>query len=313
MQEVAGSNPAGPIFFMETTLLVLAAGMGSRYGGLKQMDPVGPAGETLLDYSVHDAVRSGFSRVVFVIRRDFEEEFREKIGGRFEDRVDVGYVFQQLNDLPEGFSVPGGRGKPWGTGHAIWCARSAVDSAFLAINADDFYGFGAIQAVGSFLSMQDGESTGYCMAGYRLASTLSRSGFVSRGVCGVSDQGDLLDIREFTHIESTPLEIVNQEDGQRFSGEELVSMNCWGFTPTVFAGLEELFSLFLAKHGADEKSEFYIPEAIANLIRAGKANVRVLPVGSQWFGVTYHGDRPTVVSALSSLVASGEYPSPLWS
>ena len=293
--------------------MVLAAGMGSRYGGLKQMDPVGPSGETLLDYSVYDALRAGFSRVVFVIRRDFEEEFREKIGSRFEDRIDVGYVFQQLNDLPEGFSVPEGRVKPWGTGHAVWCARAAVDSAFLAINADDFYGSGAIAGVGNFLSGQDLESTRYCMAGYRLASTLSPSGHVSRGVCEVSDQNDLINIREFTRIESTPLEIVNQEDGTRFTGEERVSMNCWGFTPAAFAGLEELFSAFLTKYGAAEKSEFYISEAIANLILAGKAGVSVLPVTSQWFGVTYREDRPTVVKALAGLVASGEYTSPLWS
>jgi NDP-sugar pyrophosphorylase family protein len=298
---------------METTLLVLAAGMGSRYGGLKQMDPVGPSGETLLDYSVFDAVRSGFSRVVFVIRREFEEDFREKIGSRFEDRIDVGYVFQQLNDLPDGFSVPEGRQKPWGTGHAIWCARSAVDSAFLAINADDFYGSGAIADVRHFLSAQALESARYCMAGYPLAATLSPSGHVSRGVCEVSGQGELVHIKEFTQIESTPLEIVNQEDGTRFSGQERVSLNCWGFTPAVFAGLEELFSAFLAKHGTGEKSEFYIPDAVANLIQTGKANVSVLPVASQWFGVTYREDRPLVVSALSALVKSGEYPSPLWS
>ncbi len=298
---------------METTLLVLAAGMGSRYGGLKQMDPVGPSGETLLDYSVHDAVRSGFSRVVFVIRREFEEEFRENVGGRFEDRVDVGYVFQQLNDLPEGFNVPAGREKPWGTGHAIWCARSAVDSAFLAINADDFYGGGAIAGVGNFLSAQALESTSYCMAGYRLASTLSPSGHVSRGVCEVSGQNELIHIREFSRIERTPSGIVNQEDSTLFSGDERVSMNCWGFTPSVFAGLEELFAVFLAKHGTEEKSEFFIPAAVETLIQAGKAGVDVLPVESQWFGVTYREDRPAVVSALAGLVEAGQYRSPLWS
>jgi UTP-glucose-1-phosphate uridylyltransferase len=251
--------------------------------------------------------------VVFVIRREFEEEFREKIGSRFEDRIDVGYVFQQLNDLPGGFSVPEGRGKPWGTGHAIWCARSAVDAAFLAINADDFYGFGAIAGVGKYLSDRELESTSYCMAGYRLASTLSPSGHVSRGVCEVSDRSELVQIREFTQIERAPGGITNQEDGTRFTGEERVSMNCWGFTPAVFAGLEELFAAFLAKRGAGEKSEFYIPDAVASLIQAGKANVTVLPVGSQWFGVTYREDRPAVASALTTLVEAGEYRSPLWS
>ena len=313
VQEAAGSNPAGPILLvMETTLLVLAAGMGSRYGGLKQMDPVGPSGETLLDYSVYDAIRAGFSRVVFVIRRDFEEEFREKVGNRFEERLDVGYVFQQLNDLPEGYSVPEERVKPWGTGHAIWCARSAVDSAFLAINADDFYGFGAISEVGRFLSQEMLESTNYCMAGYELASTLSPSGYVSRGVCEVSSQNEMVDIREFTRIERSPQGIVNREDNTPFSGTERVSMNCWGFTPSVFAGLEELFSDFLSKHGTEEKSEFYIPAAVASMIQTNKARVRVLPVQSQWFGVTYREDRPSVVSDLAGLVALGEYPLSLW-
>lgn len=285
--------------------------MGSRYGGLKQMDPVGPSGETLLDYSVFDAIRSGFGRVLFVIRRDFEEEFREKVGLRFEDRVDVGYVFQQLNDLPEGFSVPADRTKPWGTGHAIWCARGAVDTPFLAINADDFYGLHAISSVGNFLSRCDVETTDYCMAGYKLSETLSASGHVSRGVCEVSETGLLSGIREFTHIERTGEGILNRTDGARFSGGERVSMNCWGFTPAIFAGLEDLFAAFLA--GSRDTSEFYIPSAVAGLMGDGKATVSVLPVESRWFGVTYREDRPQVTAALASLVTSHEYPSPLWS
>jgi NDP-sugar pyrophosphorylase family protein len=298
---------------MERTLLILAAGMGSRYGGLKQMDGVGPSGETLLDYSVFDAIRVGFQRVVFVIRRDFEEAFREGVGNRFEDRIDVGYVFQQLNDLPDGFSVPDGRSKPWGTGHAIWCARSAVDSPFLAINADDFYGAAAIRSVGDFLSIQSSESTDYCLAGYPLASTLSPSGHVSRGVCEVSDDGLLAGIREHTRIERTPLEIVDQADGTRLTGNALVSMNCWGFTPAVFPELEAQFAGFLAQQGKEEKSEFYIPEAVATCIRTGKARVRVIPAGNRWFGVTYREDRPSVVQAVADLHADGEYPTPLWS
>ena len=185
---------------MEATLLVLAAGMGSRYGGLKQMDGVGPSGETLLDYSVFDAIRSGYNRVVFVIRRDFEEEFRERVGNRFEDHIDVGYVFQQLNDLPPGFSVPEDRSKPWGTGHAIWCAREAVDAPFLAINADDFYGRSAIADVGAFLARLDPDSTEFCMAGYRLDTTLSSHGTVSRGVCGMDATGFLQSVKEHTLI-----------------------------------------------------------------------------------------------------------------
>jgi len=298
---------------METTLLVLAAGMGSRYGGLKQMDPLGPSGEVILDYSVFDALRSGFSRVVFVIRRDFEEEFREKVGRRFEDRIDVGYVFQQLNDLPAGYSVPEGRVKPWGTGHAVWCAREAVDTPFLAINADDFYGRGAIAAVGGFLAGQGADGREFCLAGYPLAMTLSPFGTVSRGVCESNGGGALSGIREFTAIERLPEGIADRATGTKFSGGEMVSLNCWGFTPTVFSGLEILFDEFLARRGCEEKSEFYIPEAVAALGSSGQARINLLPVESRWFGVTYREDRPGVVSALGDLVAAGEYPSPLWS
>jgi NDP-sugar pyrophosphorylase family protein len=297
---------------MDSTLLVLAAGMGSRYGGLKQMDPVGPSGETLLDYSVYDALKSGFTRVVFVIRRDFEEVFREKVGSQFETRADVGYVFQELNDLPEGFSVPEGRTKPWGTGHAIWCARGAVDSPFLAINADDFYGRGAISGVGAFLAIQPAEGTDYCMAGYRLESTLSPSGDVSRGVCEVTGNGSLSAVKEYTKIRKQGALIVDEVTNRKFQGDERVSMNCWGFTPSVFPGLEKLFSAFLMERGMEEKSEFYIPNAVAELIGTGTATVQVLPVESQWFGVTYREDRDNVAASLSSLVAGGAYPSPLW-
>jgi len=291
---------------METTLLVLAAGMGSRYGGLKQMDPVGPSGETLLDYSVHDAVLSGFSRVAFVIRRDFEEEFREKVGSRFEDRIDVGYVFQQLNDLPEGFSVPDGRVKPWGTGHAIWCAREAVDTPFLAINADDFYGRDAISGVQRFLAGQTPESTDFCMAGYRLKTTLSPSGNVSRGICRTTAEGLLEEVKEFTKLHKMGNRVADDVTGETFSGDERVSMNCWGFSPAVFSGLEELFVSFLARRGTEEKSEFYIPDAVTGLIQTGAATVRVLPVESRWFGVTYREDRDAVVAALAGMAR--EYP-----
>ncbi len=286
--------------------------MGSRYGGLKQMDPVGPSGETLLDYSVYDALESGFSRVVFVIRRDFEAEFREKVAGRFEDRTDVGCVFQQLNDLPHGFTVPEGRAKPWGTGHAIWCARSAVDGPFLAINADDFYGRAAISGVGGFLARQPAEGTDYCMAGYRLETTLSPGGDVSRGMCGVTENGLLSTVKEFTKIRRRDGLIVDEVTGKNFPGNERVSMNCWGFTPSVFCGLETLFTTFLTERGHGEKSEFYIPDAVSEMIGGGIATVRVLPVEGQWFGVTYREDRDAVMASLSTLVAHGAYPSPLW-
>ena len=297
---------------MDTTLVVLAAGMGSRYGGLKQMDGVGPTGEKLLDYSVYDAARSGFSRVVFVIRREFEAEFREQVGNRFEDRMDVGYAFQELNDLPAGFVVPAGRAKPWGTGHAVWCARDAVDTPFLAINADDFYGRPAIAAVGGFLAAEEENSTRFCMAGFRLESTLSSNGSVSRGVCVTDDGAGLVSVREHTKIERVGERILDAADGTGFSGSERVSMNCWGFTPAVFPLLELGLVRFLEAHSAEEKSEYYIPSAVAEMIEAGSASVRVLPVESPWFGVTYREDREGVAAALRKLSAMGDYSSPLW-
>ncbi len=297
---------------MDTTLLVLAAGMGSRYGGLKQMDGVGPSGETILDYSVFDAIRCGFSRVVFVIRRDFEAEFRDRVGSKFEDRIDVDYVFQQLNDLPDGFEVPAGREKPWGTGHAIWAARHAVDSPFLAINADDFYGYGAIAAVSEFLSTPPTAAMpNFCLAGYRLDSTLSDHGTVSRGVCRVDASNKLLTVHEQTRIGKGPDGIRDEADHALFDGSERVSMNCWGFTPAAFGLLDTLLTRFLQSQGDNEKSEFYIPAAVTSMIDGGHATVSVLPVESRWFGVTYKEDRPVVVNALAALVASGEYPSPL--
>jgi NDP-sugar pyrophosphorylase family protein len=295
---------------MNLTLLVLAAGMGSRYGGLKQIDPLGPAGETILDYSVFDAMRAGFGRVVFVIRRDFEADFRESVGRRFEGRVDVDYVFQQANDLPEGFVAPADREKPWGTGHAIWCARSAVDSPFLAINADDFYGSGAFPAVADFLRSEKNPAR-FCMAGYRLDTTLSENGTVSRGVCETTPAGLLRAVREHTRISRGPSGIADEADGTVFTGAERVSMNCWGFTPEVFTFLGEGLRRFLENHAGDPKSEFYIPSAVAEMVEREEAEVSVLPVESRWFGMTYREDRPAVVEALRALVASGAYPSPL--
>lgn len=284
--------------------------MGSRYGGLKQMDGLGPSGETILDYSVFDAIRSGFTRVVFVIRRDFEAEFRERVGAKFEDRIDVDYVFQQLNDLPDGFSVPAGREKPWGTGHAIWAARDAVDTPFLAINADDFYGHGAISAVGDFLKTSPSPRH-FCLAGYRLDSTLSVHGTVSRGVCLTDATNQLVTVQEHTRIAKSASGIRDEADGTVFGGLERVSMNCWGFTPDIFGLLDSLLIGFLESHGTEEKSEFYIPAAVTDMIITGEATVSVLPVESRWFGVTYKEDRPVVVDALASLASAGDYPTPL--
>jgi len=304
---------AGRVFLlgaMAPTLLVLAAGMGSRYGGLKQIDPVGPSGETVLDYAVFDAQRAGFARVVFVIRRDFEALFREKIGARYAGRIEVDYVFQSLDQLPAGFAVPAGREKPWGTGHAVWCAREAVKENFAVINADDFYGADSFAQLARFLASIRHSAIGvrqFSMVGFKLAHTLSEHGGVSRGVCVSDAAGNLVSTIETHGI--VPTEV---GAGRRFSGDEIVSLNCWGFTPALFAGLEAQFRGFLAAHGAEAKAEFYLPGAVSAMIARGEAAVRVLPTESAWFGITYRDDKPRVAAAIAALVQAGTYPARLW-
>jgi NDP-sugar pyrophosphorylase family protein len=293
---------------MQSTLLVLAAGMGSRYGGLKQIDPVGPSGETILDYSVFDAVRAGFKRVVFVIRRDFDELFRAKIGARYAGRVEVGYVYQSLDALPPGFSVPAGREKPWGTGHATWCARDAVHEPFAVINADDFYGADAFRQLAGFLAKASSQDA--AMVGFRLARTLSEHGAVSRGICAVATDGRLLGVTEHTGI--LPAEV---GAGKKFPGETIVSMNCWGFTPAIFGELDGQFRAFLATmppEALSARAEFYLPAAVSTAIARGSARVSVLPTEGEWFGVTYREDKPRVMAALAALVQAGSYPSRLF-
>jgi len=281
--------------------------MGSRYGGLKQIDPVGPSGETILDYSVFDALRAGFGRVVFVIRRDFEEMFREKIGAKYAGRIAVDYVFQSLDALPAGLAVPLGREKPWGTGHATWCARDVLREPFAVINADDFYGADSFRQLGAFLTQANGVSA--AMVGFQLANTLSENGAVSRGVCEVAADGTLLGVTEHTGI--LPAEVGVDK---KFAGETIVSMNCWGFTPAIFPRLDERFHAFLDKALVEtpSKAEFYLPGSVSELIGRKEATVRVLPTTSNWFGVTYREDRPRVVAALAGLVGSGAYPQKLW-
>jgi hypothetical protein len=296
------------------TLLVLAAGMGSRYGGLKQLDPMGPSGETLLDYSVFDALRAGFERVVFIIRRDIETEFRQKVGLRYQGKIAVDYVFQQLDFLPEGFSVPADRKKPWGTAHAVWCAREAVSEPFSAINADDFYGRETYQVVGRFLGSSSPQAPHFAMAGYRLDHTLSEHGSVARGVCQVDAQGQLITITECTGIERVGGEIQQQEpDGsvKKFHGEEPVSMNFWGLTPAVFPLIERQLVEFLRTSSSDPKAECYIPVAIGEMIARKEASLAVLPTDAEWFGVTYREDKPEVMKALERLHSAGVYPTPL--
>lgn len=282
--------------------------MGSRYGGLKQLDPVGPGGETLLDYSVYDALRAGFGRVVFLIRRDIEKEFREKIGARYEGRVAVDYAFQELTALPSGYTPPATRTKPWGTAHAIWCAREVLPSPFAAINADDFYGADAFVKMGTFLAAVPPAEhpASFSMVAYRLGQTLSEHGTVARGICRVED-GFLTAVEEATGI--APRADGTIADGHRvFTSDTPVSMNFWGFTPQVFPLLEKSLAQFLIPNLNSEKAEHYIPSAVAEMIAGRAANVHVLTTDSPWFGVTYREDRPRVVESIRRLVEAGIYP-----
>ncbi len=299
---------------MKPTLVVLAAGMGSRYGGLKQVDPVGPSGEAILDYSVYDAIRGGFGKVVFVIRKDFEAEFKEKVGKKYEGLVAVDYCYQDLADVPAPFSVPAGRTKPWGTAHATRAARSVVKEPFAVINADDFYGRDALAKLGGYLSSVDPSSLHFAMVGYRLDLTLSENGSVARGICDIAADGSLRGVTEMTKLVRAGEQAENREDEANPVAVPLdarVSMNCWGFTPPLFDELEARFATFLAARGTEMKSEWYIPFVVDELIHEGKADCRVLPTDAAWFGVTYREDRPAVVAAIAALVAAGEYPANL--
>jgi len=289
---------------MAPELLVLAAGMGSRYGGLKQIDPVGPSGETMLDYAVFDAIRAGFGRAVFVIRREFEGAFRAAVAAKYAGRIECAVVFQDMRDLPGGLVASAPRQKPWGTGHAVWCARDEVRAPFAVVNADDFYGAASYASLSAFLRGASGE--GYAIVGFRLANTLSESGGVSRGVCR-TEGGRLASITEEVSI--LPSDV---GPGRRFSGSEVVSMNCWAFTPSVFGGLGERLRAFLEQRGADAKAELYLPTAVSELIQAGRASVEVIASGEPWFGITHRGDRARAVAAIRGLVRSGAYPGRLF-
>lgn len=298
------------------TLVVLAAGMGSRYGGLKQLDPVGPNDEVILDYSVYDALQAGVEKVVFVIRDDFEQAFRDQLGRRFEDRLQVEYAFQRLDALPDGHTVPDGRTKPWGTGHAILAAKDVVDTPFIVINADDFYGRASYQTLADFLREPlTGPKESISMVGFPLRNTLSEHGTVARGLCQCDAQMNLESVREITNIHKTATGAAYEEangDTVSLSGDERVSMNMWGFQPSFLPLLEERFVAFMDSHGQSPKSEFYIPFAVDELIQSQRATTRVLTTESRWFGVTYQEDKPLVVAALQQLADQGTYPSPLW-
>lgn len=296
-------------------MLVLAAGMGSRYGGLKQIDPVGPGGETLLDYSVYDAVRAGFDRVVFIVRGDMESDFRTVAGRRIERQVPVEYCRQELEMVPGWFSIPPERRKPWGTGHAVLAARDAIGGNFAAVNADDFYGAGSYRRLAGHLQQAaDGRRGDYGMVGFRLSETLSDHGTVARGVCR-SRQGLLEQVVELTRIARSGDGAVHtdpQGRARNLSGDELVSMNMWGFTPSIFEHLERAFARFLRERGREDGAEFMIPTLVNDLVAAGQAKVRVLRSSDSWFGVTYREDRDRVTSQIRDLVRRGSYPAPLW-
>lgn len=296
---------------MKPTLFVLAAGMGSRYGGLKQLDGLGPNGETIMDYSIFDAIRGGFGKVVFVIRKDFEKDFRSKILSKYENHIPVAVVFQSLDALPEGFTCPKERVKPWGTNHAVLMGKDVIKEPFAVINSDDFYGRDSFAVLGKELSTMEGKKNDYCMVGYRVSNTLSENGTVARGECHTDANGYLKTVVERTSIERVDGKIVyHAEDGKLVSiaDNTPVSMNMWGFTPDYFKYSEDYFKDFLKENADKPKAEYFIPLMVNKLINDGTARVKVLDTTSVWFGVTYAADRQGVVDKIKALVDAGEYP-----
>lgn len=301
---------------MKPTLVILAAGMGSRYGGLKQIDPIGPSGETILDYSVYDAIRAGFGKVMFIIRKDIEQDFKEVFVKKLENHIETDWVFQELNKLPKGFRKPDNRTKPWGTGHAVMMIAGKVNEPFAVLNADDFYGVDAFKTLAGFFASQEKEMKhDYAMVAYELANTLSEFGSVSRGICQTNESGWLKSVKERTRIQRTNTGIADTEaDGSLFQLQKdaLVSMNFWGFNPSLFEHIEQEFTDFLKSDLDHTKSEFYIPFIVDNLINSGKEKVKVLHNPGQWFGITYQEDKPLVVKKIQELVSRGVYPENLW-
>ncbi len=300
---------------MKPTLFILAAGMGSRYGGLKQLDGLGPSGETIMDYSVFDALRAGFGKIVFVIRHDFEEDFRKKVISRYEGHVPVEVVFQDLNNLPEGFTPPAERTKPWGTGHAVLMGKDVIREPFAVINADDYYGPESFQILADFLREMEGKKNEYCMVGFKIENTLSENGGVSRGLCEVSPEGNLTGVTECHGIQRKPHGLVQTlPDGSEapFPSGANVSMNMWGFTPDYFDYSEKAFIKFLEKNADDLKAEFYIPSVVNDLIADGAVTLKVKETPSKWFGVTYAADRPATVEQFKHLVDENVYPKKLF-
>jgi dTDP-glucose pyrophosphorylase len=301
---------------MKPSLLIMAAGIGSRYGGIKQLDPFGPSGEKIVDYTIYDAIRAGFGKIVFIIRHDIEKNFREMVTNRWLGRIQMEFVYQELQAIPEGFSVPSERIKPWGTGHAILTAASLIREQFSAVNADDFYGRSSLKKTSDFLSeIKNADGAEYCLVGYKLKHTLSEYGSVARGVCRADADGYLTSLVETTNIFKNETGIFHKDENgeiHTMDGDSLVSMNLWGFTPSFFRRLDDDFQVFLKRHGHDPKAEFYLTHVVDRLIRTGEGKVKVLNTDQQWFGVTYREDRPMVERSIRELTAQGEYPSNLW-
>jgi len=300
---------------MKPTLFVLAAGMGSRYGGLKQLDGLGPNGETIMDYSIYDAMKAGFGKIVFVIRSSFENDFKTVVINKFKDLIDTDIVFQEISNVPKGFTYIPEREKPWGTNHAVLMGKDVIHEPFAVINADDFYGQESFSILADFLRSVEGKKNEYCMVGYRVGNTLSESGAVSRGVCVVDENGLLQNVVERTHIEEKggTINYLNENKEEiTIPANTPVSMNMWGFTPDYFDYSETYFKQFLIENGQKLKSEFYIPLAVNNLIVEHKATCKVLDTPSKWFGVTYAEDRPQVVLKINELIRKGVYPEKLF-
>ena len=295
---------------MKPTLFVLAAGMGSRYGGLKQLDGLGPSGETIMDYSIFDAIRGGFGKIVFVIRKDFEEDFRKIVLSKYENHIPVEVVFQALDNLPAGYTCPEGRVKPWGTNHAVLMGKDVIKEPFAVINADDFYGRDSFAVLGKYLSeLPEGSKNDYCMVGFRIGNTLSESGSVARGVCSANEEGNLTTVVERTEIMRVDGVVSYKDENGEWVG---IEDNMWGFTPDYFQYSEDYFTEFLDANKDNLKAEYFIPLMVNKLINEKTANVKVLDTTSKWFGVTYAADRQSVVDKIQALVDAGEYPSKLF-
>lgn len=301
----------------EPVLVIMAAGMGSRYGGLKQIDPIDEEGHIIIDFSLYDAMEAGFKKVIFIIKREMEEEFKEVIGDRMSSFFEVDYAYQELNRLPEGFQVPEGRVKPWGTGHAILSCQGLIDGPFAVINADDYYGKSAFSKIYGYLSAFKDENR-YCMVGYRLKNTLTEHGYVARGVCQVSEKRELIDIHERTQIEKRGEDAAYTDDGgatyTELSGDSMVSMNLWGFTKGILTELEERFRDFLRTALVENplKGEYFLPNVVGELVKEKKVKVDVLSSHDRWYGVTYKEDKPVVIEAIKELKRRGLYPEQLW-